>query len=76
MGAGEGGFRVLPSNGLMGCDAGWYRIFMTTFTIMASIFCRITREGSLFGGKKNHVIRDLKMTRFAVKISPYFELWF
>ena len=62
--------------GLWGCDAGWYRIFMSIFTIMASIFCRITREGSLFGGKKNHVIRDLKMTRFAVKISPYFELWF
>lgn len=54
----------------------WHYTTKTIFTIMASIFCRITREGSLFGGKKNHVLRDLKMTRFAVKISPYFELWF
>ena len=45
-----GGGGALPYKRLMGCAAGWGRIFTTGLTIMGCIFKRVIRvESHIFG---------------------------
>ena len=53
---------ILPSNRLMGCAAGWGRIFTTGLTIKGFTFIGVTRMGShIFGIWGIQVGRDMKM---------------